>query len=223
MLGVVVGIGPVWQECAEEAARRMRRYTGLECAVVSDYPANVQLPPDANPSWLKLWVQEHLFPGEDLLLFDADLFCLKPWDPVEALGSHDLAWVLAKPFHVQGGFSLPKLKQECERYDLDIDRYSNCGLIIIKSSCTVLRDSRKFCPDYGSWLEQTGVNRSAQDRPDLDIRLLPPAYNWTIPSRAWLTDVERTRKADPVNLHLCRMLGKRQWLDFARRFLLEGS
>jgi len=223
MIGVVIGIGPVWQECAEDAAVRMQRYTGLKCHVVSDWPRSVRLPPSTNPSWLKLWMQECLFPGEDLLLFDADLFCRKPWDPAEALGIHDLCWVLAKPFHTRGVFSFPKLDRECEECGLDMDRYGNCGLMLIKSSCTILKEAQKFCPVYGSWLEQTGVNRAVQDRPDLSIGTLPPAYNWTIPSRVWLKDLDQVWGADPVNLHLCRMRGNRQWLDFARKFLLEST
>lgn len=147
VIGCVIGIGPGWEECARNTATAMERCTGVECRAITDWltvPLN-------HPSWEKCRLQER-FPGEDLLIFDADLMPIVRWNPrVYAEDKlHDIA--MARDEHSKA------VKAECVKYALSWQSYCNAGLIIIKKDCPVLRDALTMYPNGGSWAEQTAVN-----------------------------------------------------------------
>lgn len=194
MIGVTFAIGPGWKECGEFAAIRMAETTGLRCDVISEWPEDPgQL---VNPSWLKLWAQEW-YPGEDLMLFDSDIVSMKRWDPVAMLDGYDFAFA-REYVHYE------KLLAEVQRLHFDPWRYGNCGLILIKAGCTVLEESRKYYPAYGTWLEQTGVNKRLQERPDLKVNLFPRAYNRLWPA---YRPQDKVGLKHQVNLHFCNLKG----------------
>ena len=170
MLGVVIGIGSEWKKCAKRSAFLMHSNTGLECHVVSEWPNGREL---ANPSWLKLWLQDE-FPGQDLMIFDADMIAIQPWNPVEQLGTYDMAWVSDRG---------PQSSAECLNRGLDPAKYGNGGLILIRAGCRILQQSRKYYPDRSAWFEQTAVNLTVQSGHDFQVRLMPDLYNFLVRRR----------------------------------------
>ncbi len=170
MLGVVIGIGSEWEKCAKRSASLMHSKTGLECHVVSEWPNEQEL---VNPSWAKLWLQDE-FPGQDLMIFDADMIAIRSWDPVEQLGVYDMAWVLDRG---------PPSSAECLRRGLDPARYGNGGLILIQAGCQILQQSREYYPDRSAWFEQTAVNLTVQSKHDFQVRLMPGPYNFLVRGR----------------------------------------
>lgn len=167
MLGVVIGIGSGWKRCAERSAFLMHLNTGLECRVVSERPNGWELD---KPSWLKLWLQDE-FPGQDLMIFDADMISIRPWDPVEQLGVYDMAWAVDRGRAVAG---------ECLSRGLDPATYGNSGLVLIRAGCQILQRSREYYPDRSAWFEQTAVNLTVQSEHDFRVRLMSDLYNFLI-------------------------------------------
>ena len=167
MLGVTIGIGSKWKECAERAAFLMRLNTGLECYVVSALPRDWEI---NEPHWFKLWVQDQ-FPGQDLMIFDADIISTQSWNPVKQLGSYDMAWVLDRG---------PSVLAECVRRGLDSTKYGNSGMILIKSGCSILQQSRNYYPDMSAWFEQTAINLTVQSHHNFQVKTLSNRYNLLI-------------------------------------------
>lgn len=219
MQGVTIGIGDVWKEIAEVAAARMCLHTGLKCSVIQNWPSEIpEVNLLSNPSWLKLWIQERLFPGEDLLIFDADLFCVRDWDPVAELEDYEMAWVAEADSGFDRERTLELLSNECRQFHLPVDRYGNGGFLIIRSGCKVLQEARKFFPNYGSWLEQTGVNQAVHDLKPR-VRFLPPEFNFIVKSQVWLRQPDLLSVLRVTNLHLMRMKGNLKWFKAAKRIL----
>lgn len=217
MIGVTFAIGKGWKECGDVARFQMEKMTGVPCVLIDQWPDWEGLPEvpvpmkpgmPFNPSWLKLWAQEN-FPGEDLLIFDSDIVSCKPWDPVAMLDGYD--FVFAREYVHQ------PLYREARELDFDPFRYGNCGLMIIKADCKVLEEARQHFPEYGTWLEQTAVNKVLQEHPEVRVRLLPRAYN-----RLWPTSegIPHLHRAGQTNLHFCALRGNAQKLRIYQRQMI---
>jgi hypothetical protein len=79
MIGVTVGVGD-YRPLAERAAASMARHTGLRCVVLGDEPYRRAGLEGQTGALLKLWLWDFV-DEEDVLLFDADTICLRPWNP----------------------------------------------------------------------------------------------------------------------------------------------
>ena len=145
-LALTIGIGGGWREVAERAAVRMTEATGLPAQVVSSCQF---LPPEWNPSWAKCWAFD-LVPAdvERLLIFDADIWAVAPFTE----------WDTDQPLAVVRHVATKPVRTERTLYGLP--DYWNGGLFVIRRSLAdALRMVATYGPHYGSWLEQTAINR----------------------------------------------------------------
>lgn len=194
MLGLTLGIGPQgWGECATRAASRMESMTDVRCVVVTNWPDT----PLVHPSWAKLWLQD-IYPGEDLMIFDADLLACRPWDPVEMLQGYGLAWVRNRN---------RRAAEECKRYGLNLDRYATSGLLLVKADCPALKEARKYYPEYGPWYEEIPLN-DVEQQGRFHVHLLPEEFNrFYYLGKGAGDSLAETMKSNPVNLHLVGLRG----------------
>lgn len=203
MIGLTLGITESWREAAHSSAKRMEQATGVECIVVEDWIGE----PLNHPSWLKLWLPE-AFPEDDLMIFDADLLALRDWDPEELLEGHDLVWVRNQNRRV---------RSLCPQYGLDVSRYANSGLLLVKKGCTILQQAQQFYPEYGPWKEEVGLNEVVQKQGPFSVRLLGENYNWLFHLNKGYWSVVQGR--DIVNLHLVGLQGSNLMFKFLERNL----
>lgn len=199
MKGVIIGTGS-WKETARATAEQAARMTGLEFEVL-DTPW-VDVP---HPSWLKLFVAERV-KATHWLIMDADMIPLKPWNPLELLGDYPLAMARDR--------LIPSVVNECRKYGLRQDLYTNGGLMIFdKRGAEILAEAKKYLPAYGSWMEQTGVNAVCQHHLCRDkVRLIPQAYNRVCFAEDVIAKPQDFRHA--VNVHVVAL--KNDLAKFAR-------
>lgn len=161
MKGLCIGTGN-WGRIAARAAAQMEKMTGVPCVVVDRVDNNL-----VHSSWHKLnLLRDH--PGETLLIFDADMWCAQAWDPAA---------------HATTGLAMasePKngsVRLECELYHIPVAQYCNAGLIIADERAKeVFAAAKRLHPQYGRWLEQTGLNRVIVEQ-KFPLHQLPLAYN----------------------------------------------
>jgi len=210
MLGITVGIGSrEWRECAERAARRMTKHTGLDCFTMSQYLTRLDL---AHPYWAKLWVQEYL-PDEDLLFFDADMVCQQDWCPQSFIEYHDFAWVPSLGDRPQ---MCPQVPPECKGYGLDPARYGNSGMFIVRKGCPILQRAQKLHPSCGRWPEQTALSLAIQWSNDVSVNLLPSVYNYVLRKKQ---HPKAHKHPSAVNLHFIGLQGDTKKLAELQRSL----
>lgn len=186
MIGVTIGTGD-WSGVAHAAASRMARMTGLQCYVLPEaYTVGY-----THPSWAKVRAIEYA--RDDVLLFDADIWCMKPWSPEDILGDADMAGVPEQTNTING--------VECKLYDLPPERYVNGGLLIMRRvpGAKLMAAVATYHPEYGRWLEQTALNVELMKLGN-KVRHLPRAYNDLVPREAPLDPVQ-LRERHSINLH----------------------
>ena len=83
-VGVTIGVGEPHAAMARAAAACLKARTGIETVVLDEAVAERHAL--AHPSALRLAMFDEV-PAENLLYFDADWFCLNPWDPRAFAGS----------------------------------------------------------------------------------------------------------------------------------------
>ena len=151
MLGVCIGVGDGWAQCAARTARRMERMTNVPCVVVCD-PGIYQV---ANPSWLKCKVID-IFPNEsEFMVFDADIFPNRPWNPVELMEDY-LGAFMAVPEKLTVHVAM-------EAASYGIRNYVNAGLTLFTRHHKPIWDyAFARHPQYGRWLEQTALNEGLE-------------------------------------------------------------
>ena len=191
ILGVCIAVGPVWKEAAELSVSRMQEMTGVECVTIGDHWPEGKFHGEVNPSWGKLWLQG-IFPNRDLMIFDADIFPAKRWNPARELAGFDFAFAHERQSE--------RLARECQELNLDIQRYGNCGLMLVTAGSQILKRAQKRFPNYGSWLEQSGVNREAQDSGER-VKMLPRSFNFL--ANAHPNTPREQAHCHAVNIHFC--------------------
>ncbi len=185
MIGVTIGYG-AWHEVACAAAARMQAMTGLECRILPDYLVD----DPQRASWAKMRVLE-AYPEDNFLIFDADVFCMKPWNPME--WADRPTFVAEKPNKMTVA--------ECQLFGLPQERYINGGLWIVSRDEAPLFDAiKKMYPEYGRWQEQTALNKAIHRDLRLPVRYLPRAYNDLV-NPALPSDPDTLRARHSVNLH----------------------
>lgn len=182
MIGLTIGTGE-WKGVAERAAAQMQAMTDIECFVIDKVDKGL-----VHPSWHKLNLLRD-YPNEALLIFDADIWCCKGWRPIDFF-DRGLAMVAEMD-------TAPVFKER-QLYGIPQGKYYNGGLIICDSGCRELfAQTMKLHPRYGTWLEQTGLNRTILDLKQ-PIMELPTTYNHLVD----ITHDAATLKAlHSVNLH----------------------
>jgi hypothetical protein len=203
MIGVTIGIGPGWKEASEWAAFRMHRMTGLQCVVLDHDPVGV-----AHPSWLKCHFLD-LYPGEVILSFDADIICMRPWRPSAIFD------LMEQRFCAVPEDNIEIVARECVNYELPYpDWYVNGGLLMFGPQHKPVWDAVwARHPRYGSWLEQTAINRALFDL-RIEVARLVRSYDTLLHGRpfAW-------RPGGPVNLHVDSLGGNASPLLDLQRYL----
>ena len=192
MQAITIGVGP-YLKLAEYSAARMEEMTGLEVMVLTDYHMkglNI-----THPAWLKLWAYD--FAGHtDIMIFDADVWCMKEWSPESALADSSLAVV-------RDELSTAVIA-ECDLYGIGRGNYFNAGLLIADSDQRIFQEARKYAPKYGKWLEQTALNRESWIQ-QVCPNYLPRAYNRLLWPGADSYDSEYLNRLNVVNLHFASL------------------
>lgn len=183
MIGLCIGTGD-WRHVAMRAANQMEAMTGIVCGVVDRVDSDLK-----HPSWHKLNLLRDN-PDEQLLIFDADMWCARPWDP-RAYTATGLAMVPEVPNH-------PPVVLECALYHVPPGRYCNGGLIIADDRARdVFAQTKHLHPRYGRWLEQTGLNHTIQAL-GFPLQLMPLELNCQLDAYQPLADIAA---APATNLH----------------------
>jgi len=195
-ISVVIGIGEGWDTAAKNAAGFWPAITGWECAALTD-PCDAVKRNILHPSWLKCHLLE-IFPGYDrYLALDADIIPLQKWDP-DALISQ------APPL-MAGVLDFPsdRVELECRNYRLEIENYLNCGLLCFSPEHhEVFERAWRGYPGYGTWLEQTAINKAIQKTQDA-VAKWPAKYNrLAFAHLEKVISLQAEREAGTVNLHL---------------------
>lgn len=196
MIGLCIGTG-TWYGLAQRAAARMGDMTGIPCHVIDRVDSNL-----VHPSWHKLNLLRD-YPGETLFIFDADMWCMKRWDPEDVLINDDGAFGELVP-ECWSGLAMvpepviPRVRMESALYHIPIGRYCNTGLLIVDNRAhAVFASAKKLHPIYGSFLEQTGVVHCAEAMM-FPVAHLPLRYNTLVPISARRDEIV---SADIVNAH----------------------
>lgn len=192
MKGITIGIGNGWDIAAKRSAAQMHKMTGIECDVITENFANVH-----HPSWLKVRLLER-YPKEDsLLVFDADLICLKPWSPEDELGVSCIAAVRDD--------ENAQVLGECKTYDIPKDKYFNAGLLIFDRRIKTIFDSVwGHFPSYGRYYEQTGISAELY-RQNVPVKILDRKFNRLL--KGDFTKLKEIQESDCVNLHIDSLEG----------------
>lgn len=83
MMGVTIGIGPLYTKAATVAAACLHRHTGIQTRILTEeHLTDASL---CHPAALKLRIFDYV-PADTLLYFDADWFCIRKWTPQEFAG-----------------------------------------------------------------------------------------------------------------------------------------
>jgi hypothetical protein len=195
ILGVTIGIGEKWEEAAKRNAERMEKNIGIECKVVSEDPFGL-----ANPSWLKAYLHQ-MYPEYDrLIIFDADLISLQPWDAKRVCEEAEgmIAGVIDKGDGVVA---------ECYNYNIDPATYINGGLVISgRIHQHIWERVKRGYPRYGTWAEQTALNKAIQ-KYTIGIYGLPQEYNHLFQYWKGKLDVDKVTDGKIINFHLSSLRG----------------
>lgn len=201
MIGVTIGVGEQWAALAESSARAMEEMTGVRCHVLRADAFGC-----CHPSWLKCHVHR-IFPQEDaFLVFDADLLCVRQWDP------RNLFKTMARPFMgVPEPNANDEVLEECREWGLGFpDFYLNCGLLIFgREHGFVLDRAWSLHPHGGRWLEQTAINH-ALALEAVETCRLPRVFNVLAQEGRINAIYCRATLKDAVNVHFCAMKSAEQ-------------
>jgi len=193
MTGICIGIGDGWELAAHRTAKRMEAMTGVKCFVISEWDDRGAV----SPAWMKCHIIadcRKLPPP--YFLFDADILPMKPWDP-RSLYRGRFAGTVEPQTDI--------LRAECSLYNLNRLRYINGGLVMFdESHADIWAETWGKHPRYGSWLEQTALNKALVRH---DIDLIPNTYNTLVrPNREDLSAKALLARPE-TNLHLCGLRG----------------
>jgi len=163
--------------------------TGLECRVITDVFCGAY-----HPSWQKAKLIDH-FPNVDsFLVFDADLICLRRWNP------DVLFETLGRPFCAVPDRRTDGVYEECAELSIAFpDIYVNGGMTMFgREHKPVWDEVWKRHPKCGRFLEQGALNLALLDL-DIQVCRLPKRYN-VVTHRGQITQSELDALG-AINLH----------------------
>lgn len=199
MIGITIGIGDGWEEAAETSAYMMERRTGCDCIVIKHDPIGLH-----HPSWLKTRIWDFVPNGVDeIFFFDADFLSNQPWNPTVLFSDLQRRFLAVPDVNSQAVFN------ECQRHGLPFpDSYINAGFFICGREHRPVLESvhSKFYPQYGSWLEQTGLNRALLESGTEVVRL-PRTFNTLLWPGVDDYSPESLRKRLEINIHTASLGG----------------
>jgi len=195
MLGITIGSGKGWKENAKAAALQMQNMTGIEC-LVFDYEE-----PNIHPVWHKALIpavyghQQH----KHFLYFDADIYCIKPWNPQELIEQYPNKFMACLDRSED-----PYLLSVCHLLQLDPWKYINAGLYIFgEAQFEMFHEVWKHRFNEIELREQSVINQYIKDRWDT-VHLLDKKYNRMI----WLDQIPEgelynnsSLQDDTINIH----------------------
>ncbi len=200
MIGVTIGIGEGWFECAHASARRMEDKTGFPCTVIEREPL---LREGVHPSWFKHVIHEMFSHCNEFLYFDADILALKPWNPEKIFKDNHrrLCAVLDND---------PAMAKEVRQEEKDIGilrgTYLNAGLFMFgREHAPLFESTWAKRPSWHRWIDQGAFNRSIHDL-RVPVAILPNEYNHMRPRDA----------STSINMHYCGLGGNWQELKRAQ-------
>jgi lipopolysaccharide biosynthesis glycosyltransferase len=190
MIGLTPAIGQPWIDIAVKAAVQMEEMTGIIChPVLQDFNT-------VHPSWNKTRLAE-LYPNHnEYFIFDADIICLKHWNPTELFCRHDRALLCVPDRNNE------RVEEECVQHGIPFpDRYINAGLTIFgREHLPIWEAVWKMHPFKKGWLEQTPLNmvlKQYENNGGKVVRL-DRKYNRIT---GWQS-LHRAQADDTVNAHL---------------------
>lgn len=173
MIGVTIGVGD-YRPLAERAAASMAQHTVLRCVVLGDEHYRRAGLVGKTPALLKLWLWDFV-DEEEVLLFDADAICLRPWNPA-ALGG-GAAVVATRDWIWRAG-----IQAEADSVSVPAEEYFLACLLILNrgSHRTMLHAARDIYPQTSKRVqEQTALN-AARYRLGVPLRFLDRRYSWSL-------------------------------------------
>ena len=134
MIAVTIGCGARYGPLAELTARRLRAMTGLETRILG--AEAMRRWGVSKPHFLKMRLFREFPDADTILYFDADLICLRRWDPTVFAGREEVACVrdLSDSGMIQNDAGLS---------GVPVREYFNSGFFIV---------SRKY---HAGWLERS--------------------------------------------------------------------
>jgi methyltransferase family protein len=173
LLAVTIGIGPEHELLAQHAAERMRRFTGLEVQILG--PVEYAASACRHPCHLKFRLFD-LVDAENILYFDADAFCLRPWNPRPLCDRQE--WI-----GVRGLWFDPWVERLGRAYGFGQDIFSG-GVFLCNRAhhLRVLRLAEIFQRDddmfQGGWNPDEVALNTALKALGVDVHFLDRRYNW---------------------------------------------
>ena len=204
MTGITIGTGN-WKNLAEYSADRMSEMTDADVMVLGDDEANRHKVP--HPAWLKCYIN-HYTNDHEVIVFDADLFCMREWNPCLFTDKCDMAVVKDED-------SQP-VYQECQLYDIGFGNYFNSGMMLFGDGVHVITGAINYLPSYGRWNEQTAINKVIWDRRMCPM-YLPRAYNRLLWPGVDNYDPEALKDLGVVNLHFASIGNPDTILEIVRK------
>ena len=169
----------------------MEAMTGIRCIAIADDFNTV------HPSWNKVHIVELTDAREGIMIFDADIISLRPWNPVALWEASGHAFMAVPDRNNE------RVEDECAKYDLPFPNiYVNAGLTIFgREHLPVWEATRAMHPFVKGWLEQTPLNMKLIEfeRGGGNVARLDRKYNTMV---GWQS-VHRAMADGIVNAHIC--------------------
>lgn len=191
---------------AKLAAERMSKMTGLECKIINSHSGEV-----SHPSWLKCFVNQNFPNEESFLVFDADIICMREWDPKGLFES------LGRPFCAALDVNSKHVYRECQELQIGFpDVYVNGGLTIFgKEHAGVWSRVWGKHPKYGKWLEQGALNVALLEE-NGEVCRLPRRFN--LISQFASIPKEWAEANGIINYHACGVGNAKDLLNVQTEF-----
>lgn len=174
MVGVTIGVGEYYGRLARLAAQALEANTGVKKTVIlnDEHFASSGLPA---PHHLKLRMFD-LIDDDSLLYFDADMACLKPWEPERFAHTDAVVAVAesARPLHIH----------TAKDWGIPVEEYFNAGLMILnrRHHHEWLRETERFVKTDTKFQEYDPLDQAALNitrrRLGLKLNLLDRRHNW---------------------------------------------
>jgi hypothetical protein len=204
VIGVTVGVGS-YRGLAEQAAQSFSQRTGLRCIILGDKEYGAAGLTGQLPELLKLRVWDFV-DANAVLLFDADMVCLRPWDPGSM--SAEATMVATRDWIWRSG-----IVKEAENGAVPLNEYFLASLMILNRDHhrEMLRMAEQLFPHIPSnVMAQTAIN-AARSRLGIPITFLDRRYNWSLFGEGNLHS-----KAAPIVAHYNTMSCGQNPLAFRR-------
>jgi hypothetical protein len=187
----------------------MQDNTGVRCIVESEKFKDVP-----HPSWLKCKLHER-FPLEDsFFVFDADIVCLRPWNPFRLFNS------LGRPFLGVQEDNLSEVFEECKCFGIAFPKiYLNGGLTIYGREHIPIWEAawtRMGMRDW-RWQEQTPLNMALLEL-DIESCRLPRWFN-LLAHNGNVAQCDERYMERVINLHACGLDNAEQVAEFQKRYM----